>query len=174
MKSAISSTNIKSVVQESREISPRFISTMKYETVLVLDIFRLIEAEWLCSAIKSRSNHGKTPKLSAFSYEMNTVKDHTTLDVNRDAIINYVADKNIYHTVLTDENLSFAAHYNQHSDYFVYVGSPALFQVAYPVSTKTIKDQFSENLEIMSLREPIDKTHYERIWSMYSEHQTVS
>ena len=130
-----------------------------FRTGLVFDIFRGVEAEWLAEAIIA-SAHDMPSEIEAFSYDEGIIVDTKRLKPTRGTILEYVLDKNLQHTIVTDGDTSFVAYFAQYRDFFLLCGKPDFLQTAYPVSPNTIRFQYFENVELEAQRVPLDKIQF--------------
>jgi hypothetical protein len=155
-------------VDENGQIDPEFLSKRKFKSVLVYDLFRGIEADWLAQAINSNFRNGDK-KIDAISYSEGGIVDEKTLTPDRDSILDYVSDKNLFYTILTDSSQSFLVYFDQYRDFFLLCGTADFLKAAYPVSSDTVKFQFFENLELEAQRIPIPKKELVAVWEKYAD-----
>ena len=137
--------DISGIIDSMDHIRPDLIRSRELRTILVYDIFRRIEAEWLSKAITTAPPYyGEA--IVAIAYDKGRILDEKYISPTRDAILEYVLDKNLQHTILTDRDNSFIIYFSQFRDFFLYCGSTEFLKIAFPVSSETIKYQYFENL----------------------------
>ncbi|MEO1137336.1 MAG: hypothetical protein AAFW68_12150 [Pseudomonadota bacterium] len=154
------------IVDSEGSIRTDFIAEYEFKTVLVFDIFRGVEADWLAHAITRLANN-VMQEIESLSYDDGKIVDEKRLKVTRDSILEYVLDKNLYHTILTDGDLNFVAYFSQYRDFFLICGKSEFLQAAYPVASDTIRFQYFENVKLEAQRGPVDEDHYAKLWEKY-------
>ena len=154
---------IEDILDIDDRINPDFLKRKSFKSALVYDLFRGIEAEWLTNAIHSLG----VKKAEVFCIENSKIIDNRLINTNRDEILNYVLDKNLFTTIITDGKQNLYVYFSQYRDYFQIVGTQDILKIAYPVSADTINYQFHENVDLEALRTPLNKKYYHHLWNKY-------
>lgn len=161
--------DLSSIVDDDGYPRAGYVARRGFRTALLYEIFRLVEAELLGNAIV-RLNGPRAP-VEAYSYDSGSVVTTRELTPTRDDLCDFVADQNLYHTILTDRDRTYIAHFSQHRDFVLYCGSADFVSAAYPLSGETVKAQYFFNVGIEDQRGRLDNArdrYFQSMWNRYS------
>tara|TARA_R110000868_G_scaffold12796_4_gene60583 strand:- start:1515 stop:2033 length:519 start_codon:yes stop_codon:yes gene_type:complete len=160
---------LREILDRDGSVRPDYLAGRGWRSVLSLEPFRPIEADWLAGAVSAGAGCDESPELIVADYETVGKLQTARLKCDRDAIHHHVWDKNVFHTLLVDPEISFLAYFPRHRDHFLLCGDEKFLSQAYPVSASTIRCQYFDSLALLCEREPIIRpSYFEALWTRYT------